>query len=94
MLIVVLFGHLPDRFYGTADIGEKRAVIKIDLKKNTNPVITYIHELVHIKHPDWPEKKVVQATRKFWNNASQKERFQVYHELFDRVYIPINEYEE
>ena len=94
MYIIVLFGHLPDGVFGESEIGNNRAIIKIDLKKGVNPARTYLHELIHIKYPGWTESKVRMTERLMWAKFDQERRFKVYRELFNRVYVPISGFEE
>lgn len=94
MHITILFGHLPEGKYGETLYGEDWSVIQIDLCKPVNPAQTYLHELIHIKHPDWSETKVRKAETRIWKKLTQQERFGLYKELFNRSYYPIDEYVE
>jgi hypothetical protein len=58
--------------------------IKIDLKRNANPVHTYLHELLHNKHPEWSETKVMRTERKLWKRLTQKQAYLLGKRLFNR----------
>ena len=35
---------------------------------------TLLHEMIHVRHPDWSEEAVVSETRLRWNRMSWKEK--------------------
>lgn len=60
--------------------------IRIDLKRNTNPIRVYLHELIHVKHPDWSETKVIKMERKIWKRMTHKQVFYLGKRLFSRKF--------
>ena len=58
--------------------------IKIDLKRRCSPIRVYLHELLHVKHWDWSERKVMRMEKKIWDRMSQKQIFFLGKRLFNR----------
>lgn len=58
--------------------------ITIDLCDTMNPIKTYLHELIHMEHPDWLEKKVLKVMERRWNRMSTRQRFELGKKLFNR----------
>lgn len=58
--------------------------IKIDLKRHTNPIHTYVHEQIHLNHPDWTETRVLRQERLIWKKLTHKEIFLLGKRLFNR----------
>ena len=79
---IVVFQKLPR---GICGIHENGFVI-IDLLKDDNPAITFIHEMLHHRYPDWKEKKVEAMSLAVWRKYGQKERFLIYKKLFNRQF--------
>ena len=80
----VLFCHLRDAL-GESIPGE----IKIDLKRNTNPVRTYVHECLHLKYPEWSETRVLKTEREIWKRMSNRQVFELGKRLFNRKWSDI-----
>ena len=72
---------------GEASEGE----VKIDLKRNANPVRTYLHELIHLENPRWSETKVLQTERRLWKRMTQEEVFLLGKRLFSRKFVRLDE---
>ena len=75
----VRFKRLYDAL-GECDFTE----VAIDIKRNANPVRTYLHELLHLKHPDWSETRVMNYERKTWKRMTYKQAFALGKRLFNR----------
>lgn len=58
--------------------------IYINLMTNTSPARTYIHELLHLRHPEWSETRVEKQESVMWNKMDTRKRFNVYKKLFSR----------
>jgi hypothetical protein len=58
--------------------------IYINLMTSANPARTYVHELLHLKHPEWSETRVRQQESVTWRKMDTKQRFNVYYKLFNR----------
>lgn len=58
--------------------------IWIDLKAigNQNPLKIYLHETMHIRHPDWGERRIRKATDLRWRRMTAYEMFELGHKLF------------
>lgn len=67
---------------GESDVDE----IRIDLKRNTNPIRTYLHEQLHLKHPDWKEWRVLREERRVWKRLTHKQIHQIGRRLFNRKF--------
>jgi len=77
----VCFHHVN---YALGDVHPKFDRIRIDLKRNTNPIRTYIHEQLHLKHRDWKEWKVLKIERRIWKRLTQEQVRQLGKRLFSR----------
>ena len=58
--------------------------IRIDLKRNSNPVRTYLHEQLHLKHPEWKEWRIMLKERKIWKKLTNQQVHQMGKRLFNR----------
>jgi len=58
----------------------------IDLKTNTNPIRTYLHELLHLEHPTWSETRILKAERRIWKKMTHEEIFLLGKRLFSRKF--------
>jgi len=84
---LVLFRKLPKGVYG--ECWKQEGVIIIDLLKNTNPLRTYIHEMLHFDFPNWTETKVYETEIVIWHRLllrkdGQRKIFDLYKQLFNR----------
>lgn len=50
-------------------------VIYVDLNKRDDCAQTLYHEVLHALHPEWSEKRVLQAERNGWERMSQADKF-------------------
>jgi len=57
-------------------------IIRIDLHKSRDYLYTFLHELLHLKHPEWSEKRVITGTRKAWKRLTAEQKFALGHLLF------------
>lgn len=76
----VSFHKIRGITYGHVILEDKH--ITIDLTKNTNPLRTYIHELLHLKFPSKNEKEIYKLEIKTWKQMSATERLRMYRKLF------------
>lgn len=56
--------------------------IWIDLNPNENPVITYLHEILHCTYPWKSEKEIKRLEWKEWKKMSEEDKFKLGKELF------------
>jgi hypothetical protein len=80
----VSFGKLPRRTFGLSEWVTREVVI--DLRKEANPVKTYLHELLHITFPLVREAEIERETNRIWREMSDRERFALGRRLFMRPY--------
>lgn len=59
-------------------------VIRIDLHKNRDYLYTFLHEMLHLEHPEWSEERVVRGTANAWKRLTAKQKFELGHILFKR----------
>lgn len=80
----VVFKRLPKDALGQSYIDEKVDIIELDLAKHdrTNIARTYVHEQLHLAHPEWSETKVLREERRIWKAMSTKQKLAVYRRIF------------
>lgn len=57
-------------------------VIRINLKRKTEPARSLLHELIHLHCPELSEADVLLVERKIWHKLTQYERWMVYRRMF------------
>ena len=82
---IIYFKHLPKYkrcvVYAETDC-EKRVWISLKGIKDLNPLKYYLHELNHIRHPKWSEKRVIHSTALQWKRMTARQMFELGHQLF------------
>jgi len=82
---IIYFKHLPNLrgriVYAETDC-EKHVWISLKGIKDLNPLKYYLHELIHIRHPKWNERRVIKATARQWRRMTGRQMFALGHELF------------
>ena len=56
--------------------------VEIDLRRNTNPARTFLHEMIHQVRPAWTEKEVRGAERTIWSRMTQKQVAKLFKKMF------------
>lgn len=63
------------RTFGEADKGMR--TVWID-PRATRPARTLLHELIHVRHPDWSEDRVRTEERRKWKEMTWKAKARLY----------------
>lgn len=64
--------------------------IYLDIKpRSLSPAQVYLHELIHVVHPNWSEKRVLATERYLWRRLTPRQRHQLYSKLFRHPYKEI-----
>lgn len=79
----VSFRHLD---YALGHAIKSHGHVRIDLKRNANPIRVYLHELLHLKHPSWSESRILKAERKIWKRMTHEQVFRLGKRLFSRKF--------
>lgn len=88
--ISVYFGYIPNRrenVYGQSYKGK----VEINLLARTNPLRTFLHEILHLRYPGMPERQIWNMERKIWRKMSTRQRFELGKFLFSRKFKNIGE---
>lgn len=54
--------------------------------RKLSPAQVYLHELLHVVYPAWPERKVLRYERSIWRKLTVYQRFRLYRKLFSRPF--------
>lgn len=74
----ILSHHSKDSPKGDRGLCYRRErVIKLD-PRDHNPARVYVHELIHLKHPDWSETRVNREERAVWRVLTWKDKARLY----------------
>jgi hypothetical protein len=82
-----IFKNLPSDTCGMCDFESK--IIYVDLNKRDDCAQTLYHEVLHALHPDWTEKRVLQAERNGWARLSQADKFAFLQKTFTRAKLGV-----
>ena len=58
--------------------------INLSRHGDEDPVITYLHECLHIVFPDLSEADIVKLTTNVWSKLTSRERFLLARKLYNR----------
>jgi hypothetical protein len=64
------------------DENQQIDVIRIDLRRKTEPARSFLHELLHLYFPEMAETQVGRLESRIWKTLNQHERWMVYRRLF------------
>lgn len=58
--------------------------INLSRHGDEDPVITYLHECLHIVYPKLSEERIIQITTRVWSGLTSQERFLLSRKLYSR----------
>jgi len=47
--------------------------IRVNLAMDVNPLRVLLHELLHVRHPGWPERRVEREERRRWRRLRDRD---------------------
>ena len=61
---------------------EDERLIEIDLKRNTPPARTFIHEMIHFLNPGFSEERTRELESRIWEKINNKQIERIYRKMF------------
>ena len=81
-LVIVVFKPLSGHTVGQCFPKSVGKVAFVDVSKDANPARTLVHEIVHLRHRKWSEKRVLKEERRIWDSLTFAEKLELLHQMF------------